>query len=483
MLGSKDKCKDILAKAGIENRKDFLKFSLQNHPDKRPGQSPEERDFYTSVSDCWTEKSRNDGRSGYSEDESTHTDSGAGYPEGQLVRMVDLLQRLPTHIQASISAELSIAGADTRSVYSITPTGFQIRDDADVCVFYKYQDPVVRMICEYTIFVLKDTRKTYSQLRDSTKSGTFEQACDQVFKEYSDPGGIEGSECTFGVGLVTCCSTQLRQFLAANDAAMLDDKVRRKIQEMQSDIEYKKLRDVSVKYPELFDYTFIEDKKLRVVQYLIAKIIKKSGRSEGTLPPGMQRKEYPMISVFEVIDTSNSIWKSRCEIFHMSRSPCVHAGMYGESIAKTALHLCGLPSTYSSLIWIHTIAHSLDRLYCGFSHSVGISKIIRSNPDVWNDISASIDIFSKTSKKSKERVINDMFTKIFNVDYGYDTNGACDHECAEIRRVYKCTRGVGAHDDEVKRYVRENDILKCKDTACLEFNVKYYDWYMRYFTQ
>jgi hypothetical protein len=162
----------------------------------------------------------------------------------------------------------------------------------------------------------------------------------------------------------------------------------------------------------------------------------------------------------------------------------VHAGMYGERIAKKALHICGLPHTYSSLIWIHTIAHSLDRLYCGFSHSGGIiSKIIRSNPDVWNDISASIDIFSKTSKKSKERVINDMFTQIFNVDYGYDKNGACDHECAEIRRVYKCTRGVGAHDDDVKRYVRENDILKCKDTACLEFNLKYYDWYMRYFTQ
>lgn len=70
-----------------------------------------------------------------------------------------------------------------------------------------------------------------------------------------------------------------------------------------------------------------------------------------------------------------------------------------------------------------------------------------------------------------------MLTRLYNVDYGYDAKGECGDECKEIKRKYKCTRGVDAPSDEVERHMRDHELLKCRKEICLPFDAKYYEWY------
>ena len=81
-------------------------------------------------------------------------------------------------------------------------------DDKDIIVIYKYQDPVVRMICELVVLVLDGADISIDKYYNLSE--TFEKTCDDDFNSYISSDGLEGSKCKFGIGLVTCCSSEKR---------------------------------------------------------------------------------------------------------------------------------------------------------------------------------------------------------------------------------------------------------------------------------
>ena len=66
------------------------------------------------------------------------------------------------------------------------------------------------------------------------------------------------------------------------------------------------------------------------------------------------------------------------------------------------------------------------------------------------------------------------FFTIFNVDYGYDSNGDCTDECRELRSIYKCTRGTGASDAAIQNYLKYSD-----PTSDFPYEKKYTEWLLR----
>lgn len=343
------------------------------------------------------------------------------------------------------------------------PDQFQLKDNSYTCIIYKYQDPVVRMTCEYTMFVLKGI--------NITKNLNFDTLCEQVFNKYVNE--TEGSICEFGIGMTTCCSSNMVKFIETSED-YIKDGITHLInsdiyQKMIKDENYKILKDVSSEYEQLFKAPeeLINNKdmkfKIKLVQCLINKIIIKSGRGEGILPSGMERKKYPSISICEVLDKTNTIWMQRSESFHISRSPCVHAGIYGETAAQDALKLFGLDKTYENLIWIHSIGHTLDRLFCGHKHT---AKVKRTNKYIWLDMMTCVQIFSRLKKVPFDTMYNTFFN-VFDINYGY-SNDAITSECRELKQIYKCTKMSNLDKENIDDYIENDPIIK----QYLSINIK-----------
>lgn len=351
------------------------------------------------------------------------------------------------------------------------PNGFQIKDNNYTCVIYKYQDPVVRMTCEYTMFVLKGI--------NIDQNLNFDALCENVFEEYVNK--TEGSLCEFGIGMTTCCSINMVEFIeSAQD--YIKDGINSLInsdiyQRMIQDEKYKNLENVSLSYEQLFKAPeeLINDQrmkfKIKLIQCLINKIIIKSGRAEGILPPNMEHKLYPPISICEVLDKRNTIWMQRSESFHISRSPCVHAGIYGETAAQKALKIFGLDETYENLIWVHSIGHTLDRLFCGHRH---LGKVKRTNKYIWLDMMTSIEIFARLNNVSFDTMYKRFFD-VFDINYGY-SNDAVTDECKELKQIYKCTKIMGTDKNNMDDYIENDPFVKeYLNTTDREQKFKLYD--------
>lgn len=487
-LGTHDDCEQILKKANVYDRPTWRKFARETHPDKVKGREEE----FKEVANCWNKSNeQNTLESDPSPLKSFITRAQEGRPVRIIgsdsmmvstpqsivpISSIDISLNLDPKSMSGILSEI-IESTGTNSldkVFAVVPENLQIKEDTHVCIFYKYQDPVVRMTCEYTIFVLKEIGYKLNEFNDLLSNGRdtdFDSACLSLFNSYSKK--IEGSICRFGLGLVTCCSSEINKTISEFNYNLPS-----KLNTMLEDTEYKNLHNVSKKYPDFFNSERIKDIKLKIIQNLIKLIIGKSGRGEGILPDGVSRKDYPPISVYEVFDPTNDVWKKRCESYHLSRSPCVHAGIYGEEAGKKAIETFGLPDVYSSLIWIHTIAHALDRLYCGFTHDKPGTKVIRKNKEVWSDIMGSFKVFAALRKITHEKMYQEAFSEVFDTSYGYDETGSANAECTTIRRDgYACTRTTVTPQEEIKNFIIADDIINCVSTNnCLPFDQEYFKW-------
>jgi len=331
-------------------------------------------------------------------------------------------------------------------------------------IIYKYQDPVVRMVCEYIIllndeFVVngklnKDKINEYynylKEEKEKREPGEFWKWIRTHFigkestSENSVTGSIEGQYCKFGYGFFNCCSDTLRtqkldsMYLKLDmfDLTIYDelkeedlykkfyDLYNRNRDDLHNDqVEYmdKTLSIVGMKYnsvlthPEIY-VKFIEDQELikkyvAICQETINIIMASSGRAEGKVV-GVKNLMYPQISLLEVIDKKNMTWIVRSERFHLSKSPCVHFGLKDYDITDKLINLYNLPSNnYKSNVILHSIGHALDRLYCGHAHIT--VKYKEKNQVVFDQI---IDIFKIIVQSIKLKYKLDI-TYLFTTEY------------------------------------------------------------------
>ena len=295
------------------------------------------------------------------------------------------------------------------------------------CLVYKYQDPVVRMVCEYMILLndefvdpevhrLRDEKvdRYYrylveeSQMTEEEKEerGEFTSWIKVVFAGRQPKTALqhrlatdaprEGGHCLFGRGYVNCCSDTLRRInlprmylnLPKFTTTAYDEFVR-----TRSYREYQPPPPDLFERPGRFCQNDQDAKFADICQRTIDIIIACSGRSEGTLPAGMLPMRYPPISLLEVFDPENMVWIVRSERFHLSRSPCVHFGLHGYDITDRLISMYDLPrDNYQSNVVLHSIAHALDRLYCGHEHR-NVEKYAAPNQVVFDQILNLFDAF------------------------------------------------------------------------------------------
>jgi len=233
----------------------------------------------------------------------------------------------------------------------------------DVLV-YKYQDPVVRMVCEYMMLLCKmfyddppedaptidsiyDYLQEYKALQASIASKNGISLMEQKYKydyEYvknnfwkfvrdvfmrvtrvlnprknTEPmrlskekiGYQEGTYCVFGLGKTNCCEESLKTYIDGNPRFqnIFTTKV---YNDMKKTHEYQKYENMEPRFQELFDKPeiFLTDKTnislmkfIAIYQEVINMIIIQSGRAEGK--SGGPFLPYPPISVLEVFDQIN----------------------------------------------------------------------------------------------------------------------------------------------------------------------------------
>jgi hypothetical protein len=347
-------------------------------------------------------------------------------------------------------------------------------------LIYKYQDPVVRMVCEYVNILLDYffiennpinpiyTRLiSYNELLKSKSisrfkysnvlshntfwifvreklMGTTRTLHPTTAKKRSD--GLEGSFCIFGEGKTNCCENTLHTFLNEKfdnfrTEKLFDVKI---FNLLKQDENYKKYHDESIndKYKELYEnpQLFLKDeidnredkiKFIEICQAVINIIIISSGRAEGKSVTTNESSEinasaynlpYPPISVLEVFDTIDKdnidtyVWIIRSERFHLSKSPCVHFGLQGSGITDRLTSFFCLEQSYVNNVILHSIGHCLDRLYCGHTHAT--QKYTQDNNIIFNQIFSCFEIFLEKmkSKKGVDPNYNDPNFKKINLD-------------------------------------------------------------------
>lgn len=231
-------------------------------------------------------------------------------------------------------------------------------------LLYKYQDPVVRMVCEYVILLINyfftesnniniiyDKLIIYKQLTRGTgrfkytqeiRKNKFWEFVRKIFMGKT-PGlnprpsvqtidGLEGKICKFGFGKTNCCENTLNTFLdegqflqyRTNELFNID-----LFTTLKQDLRYKEYQDLSQdgQYKELYEnpQNFlnptiseperdIKQKFVEICQAVIDIIIMVSGRAEGggdatdnspEIDASSYIKPYPPISVLEVFDLIN----------------------------------------------------------------------------------------------------------------------------------------------------------------------------------
>jgi hypothetical protein len=332
-------------------------------------------------------------------------------------------------------------------------------------IIYNYQDPVVRMVCEYLmlldtyfteivegikvinkreidkyveqrvsmratdynfrlktslpgIYVKKENNANknnenlfYTKIR--TDYFLIDENGERIKRNGPNPG-YESSICAFGVGKTDCCSRTLRKnnlskMFLKYDMFNLDI-----YDHMTNRNEYKNYTNMEVDagYQQVFrnvenlyinkDETHIYDMKFVFLCNLtIQYIIEKSGRAEGGSKTDVI-DTYPPISIIEVLDPNNMTWIVRSERYHLSKSPCVHLGLKNKNITdKLATFFNLVGGDYRMNVWFHSIGHALDKLFCGYSTSR------ESNAEIYNQILKSFGIFYKLKKNRANPIYND----------------------------------------------------------------------------
>jgi hypothetical protein len=353
-------------------------------------------------------------------------------------------------------------------------------------LLYKYQDPVVRMACEYMnllyiIFYKPNFERTptskmrqysidliYQRLESYKKliekynlshykynyrypTSSFWNFVREILMnetktlhpitEKSRKVGVEGEICIFGEGLTNCCEETINYFKfheGYNTENLFDTSL---FNDLKGDLDYKNYTDMSdhSDFKDLFvsPQKFIkrEDKELskfiEICQEVINIIIISSGRAEGgsTRSSGnplysadAYNESYPPISVLEVLDRINKAdvstynWIIRSERFHLSKSPCVHLGLQGSGITDRLTSFFCLEPSYESNVILHSIGHTLDRLYCGHAgiNTKGGTKL--PNDVILGQILACFEIFLQNIKKSSSDDKNLQKLHIENLD-------------------------------------------------------------------
>ena len=279
-------------------------------------------------------------------------------------------------------------------------------------IIYKYQDPVIRMICEYiklwdNYFKEDKTRFVPMRTADNEINEAVFTTQLNLFLKGKGEAGAEGSVCRFGIGVISCCNDIRRSFDQLSiklDDFHLEDyilatKTDNYIKQLKTTNEMGYIFKPAVGFLKKADI----DKILytKILQKTIDAIIKKSGRVEG--PPNVgeepiadqRKKMYPPVNLLELLDKENDTWLIRCERFHLSLSPCVHLGIEGLGRVDNLLAYLNLVSyverlKFENIAWLHTIGHALDRLYCGHTHR---NNKFKDNAAILKQILKSFELF------------------------------------------------------------------------------------------
>lgn len=279
-------------------------------------------------------------------------------------------------------------------------------------IIYKYQDPVIRMICEYIKLwdnYFKEDKTRFMPMR--TPDNEINEAAFttqlNLFLKGKGEAGAEGSVCKFGIGVISCCNDIRRSFdqltIKLDDFYLDDYKLVTEtddyIKQLKTSDEIGYVFKPAVGYLKKAD----DDKILytKILQKTINAIIKKSGRVEG--PPNVgeepiadqKKKMYPPVNLLELLDKENDTWLIRCERFHLALSPCVHLGIEGLGRVDNLLTYLNLVSyrerlKFENIAWLHTIGHALDRLYCGHTHR---NNKFKDNAAILKQILKSFELF------------------------------------------------------------------------------------------
>ena len=332
-------------------------------------------------------------------------------------------------------------------------------------IVYQYQDPVVRMPCEYATILFKDSINEYRtggeevenfDINDVveyqyTEDGDYNHAfVDNNFRYTRTHGGEakgdpiiskkESDECRFGYGVTDCCSI-MKTALDKSILRPVGDLLPQLYLELKENEDYKNFKSIdeickitpgNENYEDLFNQRGIlevltkmgvDADKITLLQKLQGfidvcrkKVIKWIGgyslpdSTDLNCESQIEKPDYYPISVFEFIDKTNNTWESRSEIYHLSVSPCLHNGLAGFDSSKNLCELFGLPFLeHSSHVALHSIAHAMDRLYGdhSFTDLGTVEATIRHHNDketIWENIKKTIEWFANNKPNNRDPV-------------------------------------------------------------------------------
>ena len=363
------------------------------------------------------------------------------------------------------------------------------RVNYDGIIIYKYIDPVIRMCCEYVILLDNHFKDNPAHLDTMfSPDGTVLSAnLDTFLDTYWKHGGGESTICKFGFGLTNCCTEILRYDYMPTLSLQLNHYNLDKYKEIASSQKYI-IRPMKTMFDPLFNLepaslllkteNPYKIKLTKIMQATIDKIIERSGNREGSGEPAPgPNVTYPPIHLLEVLDIRNKTWTVRSEIYHLSKSPCVHNGI--QFMARVyyflkyfGLHRDGTPVEFASISWLHTIGHALDRLYCGHSFIVDHDTRL----DILRQIKNSFQTF--LSQTGDSDVILNFFKNPFfkeaQVDLFYFM---CVNDLESLKNVL-ITKITAVTVNYVKTLIRETMYawLNIKDKNAEEV----VDWLMHF---
>jgi len=256
-----------------------------------------------------------------------------------------------------------------------------IEDIFNCVITYKFIDPVIRMCCEYVIIIDEYFSQDRNRIQEyiinnkyvGNKILNYTKAKLLVKSINKDHGptinGLKqnASVCSIGNGIGDeCCTHILRnKYLSKLSIQHSLFDLRRYNECCQGtsylDSPFRVLYRLGLESPQIYlldqsdEYNFF---LVQILQTAIDEIISIAGRVFG----------YPSIHLFEVIDSNNTTWILRSELFHLMNSPCVHNGIHSNTMnCLRYLHLKQSSERLQlpAVNWLHTIAHTLDLLYCG----------------------------------------------------------------------------------------------------------------------
>jgi hypothetical protein len=341
-------------------------------------------------------------------------------------------------------ASASDAASGSSSGRPAYTTEWRVNDAVadEYCIFYHYQDPIVRMSCEYVVMTLAEYLESSGGVLQKSVEDWFQTLVTHEATKF----------CSYGKGDVNCCTKVMLDWLKLNigiheslsHTYEHDDRY----QELLADPDYAQFGDVSDQ--PRFNSLFVNpemhvpiasslrgnpfSKLLTYLQQIINRLL------------ATRRVKYPPISILEVLDTTNMSWIIRCEQFHLAKEPCYHHGLHGTDASDRLLKVWGLPKDqYASHVAIHTIAHAIDRIYCGHEHSYTEAG---TRDQILGQIFGSLTFFASCKNRFEPKTDGSLWTAeelwklanqgLFDDSYGYDEDGRVKPECTAQKSDHGC---------------------------------------------